>query len=409
MKIKQLIPFFTLYLAQGYPLGFLAVLLPLSAEKAGLSSTAIGVGMTLAMAPTFLKPFLAPSVDMSVSKKRTIIRVQCFMAMAAVCLFLLCFLFPQVWMAAFVGAIVFGALTAYQDVTTDGLAIQTLARQVKGTANAAMGLGMVSGASLGNSLAVHLSVNYGAGVSFISVGAVSALALISVKLFVSEGDKSNITSQKSDFSLYRRLLMSGFKSRDMRYAMVLMFLIGATSWSFGFIPLLFKNVLGMNESQVGGYISVVTLCSGLVGGILGTSILGLGWDKQIVILSTITVIILQFALGTAIYIEGTTPLNVGLLIGARHSITMVLFSGLYGFIMRFCSINAGSTEFAVTMAFSRIGTVLSATIGGVILEKGWVILLFSEACAMTLVIPVLWMTVIHEKAERSQYRREGAL
>ncbi len=169
MNVRIFLPFFALYFAQGYPLGFLAVLLPLSGERAGFSSTAIGIGMTCAMTPTLLKPLLAPKVDLAKSRRRRLLKVQSVMVIAAGVLFVFCASLSLDWVAAFAGTILYGGLTAYQDVTTDGLAIETLANRTTGTANAAMGLGMVSGSALGNSLAIHISSEYSVGLSFLSV------------------------------------------------------------------------------------------------------------------------------------------------------------------------------------------------------------------------------------------------
>lgn len=402
MRYKKLIPYFALYFAQGYPLGFLAVILPLSGEKAGLSTPLIGFAMTAAMAPTFLKPFLAPLVDLSLSKRKRLLQIQLVMILSSAGLFLLNFSSLQVWIAAFIGAIIFGALTAYQDVSTDGLAIETLSGGITGPANAAMGLGMITGASFGNSIPVYLASQYGAGLSFLTVGAVAGFAFISAKIFIPERGFTVTEKIAIIRPSYFSLLISGFKSRNLKYAMVLMLIIGATSWSFGFLPLLFKEILGMSDSQVGGYMSFVTICSGFSGGFLGAAILGRNRDKQVVIVTAMLVIALQFLLGWTIYADRATSMFVGVLIGARQCTATMLFSGLYGFIMRFCSVKAGSTEFAFTMSISQVGTAFSASIGGLILEKGWVFLLFSEACAMTLVIPVLWLTIYKANQPYSQ-------
>ena len=99
VKVRQIVPFFTLYFAQGYSLGFLAVLLPLSGKKAGLSSTAIGIAMTFAMMPTFIKPLLAPTVDLAESKKRRLLFVQSLMVLSAGTLLVLCVFLPTDWLA----------------------------------------------------------------------------------------------------------------------------------------------------------------------------------------------------------------------------------------------------------------------------------------------------------------------
>ncbi len=135
-----------LYFAQGLPYGFFTQALPVVLRESGFSLIAISATGVL-FAPWALKFLWAPYVDHYGTRRRWLLSLQ--LAASAVSLGLACLDLSSTLRWLLVGIAVINALSATQDVATDGLAVQLLSPKQRGLGNGiqvgAYRIGMIVG------------------------------------------------------------------------------------------------------------------------------------------------------------------------------------------------------------------------------------------------------------------------
>lgn len=138
-----------LYFAQGLPFGFFTQALPVVLRESGFSLVKISATGVLFL-PWALKFLWAPYVDRYGSRRRWLLSLQCAAAVVALALSFLDLSSTLRWL--FVGIFVMNALSATQDIATDGIAVRTLTAAQRGLGNGlqvgAYRIGMVCGGGL---------------------------------------------------------------------------------------------------------------------------------------------------------------------------------------------------------------------------------------------------------------------
>ena len=138
-----------LYFAQGLPFGFFTQALPVVLRESGFSLVEISATGVL-FAPWALKFLWAPYVDRYGSRRRWLLSLQCAAALVALALSFLDLSSTLRWL--FVGIFVMNAISATQDIATDGIAVRTLTAAQRGLGNGlqvgAYRIGMVCGGGL---------------------------------------------------------------------------------------------------------------------------------------------------------------------------------------------------------------------------------------------------------------------
>lgn len=135
-----------LYFAQGLPFGFFTQALPVVLRESGFSLVAISASGVL-FAPWALKFLWAPYVDRYGTRRQWLLTLQ--LAASAVALGMACLDLSSSLQWLFVGIAVINALSATQDVATDGLAVNLLGPRQRGLGNGiqvgAYRIGMIAG------------------------------------------------------------------------------------------------------------------------------------------------------------------------------------------------------------------------------------------------------------------------
>lgn len=138
-----------LYFAQGVPFGFFTQALPVVLRESGFSLVKISATGVLFL-PWALKFLWAPYVDRYGSRRRWLLSLQVSAAAVALALSFLDLSSTLRWL--FVGIFVMNALSATQDIATDGIAVRTLTAAQRGLGNGlqvgAYRIGMVCGGGL---------------------------------------------------------------------------------------------------------------------------------------------------------------------------------------------------------------------------------------------------------------------
>lgn len=138
-----------LYFAQGLPFGFFTQALPVVLRESGYSLVQISAAGVLFL-PWALKFLWAPYVDRYGTRRRWLLTLQSAAAAVALALSFLDLSSTLQWL--FVGIFVMNALSATQDIATDGIAVRTLTARQRGLGNGlqvgAYRIGMVCGGGL---------------------------------------------------------------------------------------------------------------------------------------------------------------------------------------------------------------------------------------------------------------------
>ncbi|WP_269914188.1 MFS transporter [Acinetobacter sp. HY1485] len=116
---------FSLYWAQGLPVGFMTHALPVILRMQGVSLSQIG-GFGLLMLPWAIKVLWAPWVDRTGSYRSWIISMQ-LLTVGMLCAIAFLPLQQHVWL--FIALFVMNTFGATQDIATDGLAVRTLSAE----------------------------------------------------------------------------------------------------------------------------------------------------------------------------------------------------------------------------------------------------------------------------------------
>nr|WP_230557763.1 MFS transporter [Rhodococcus sp. I2R] len=136
----------TLYFAQGVPFGFFTQALPVVLRESGYSLVQISAAGVLFL-PWGLKFLWAPYVDRYGTRRRWLLTLQSAAAAIALALSFLDLSSTLQWL--FLGIFVMNAVSATQDIATDGMAVRTLSVAQRGLGNGlqvgAYRIGMVCG------------------------------------------------------------------------------------------------------------------------------------------------------------------------------------------------------------------------------------------------------------------------
>lgn len=380
---RQMLGFGALYFAQGYPLGVLIIAMPLVGDKAGVSSSVLGLGMAFAMIPLFAKPLVAPLLDRYWSRPSWMRLAQGSMVIIGAILYMLALFGVPLWMLTFGAAFLFSGLGAIQDTATDGIAVVTVLPEIRARVNAIMGAGITIGGGLGGSLGSWFVAHDLLALGFVSLAVVAALAYAGSWLI-----REAQPQWRSQSEGYLRLLASAFREKLVRHGALLLLLIGATGLAAGFIPLLLKNRLGLSEEYVGAYIMTLTMISGIAGSGLAAIFADRLGRKRAPLLGVIVIVGAQAALAALVITEGHLSLiTVGVCLAVQSAAASFMFAALYGVLMGLCTKQKSSTQFAIIMGFGQIGNAFGMVIGGLFLELGWATLFIAEAAFSTLAVP----------------------
>jgi MFS transporter, PAT family, beta-lactamase induction signal transducer AmpG len=186
-----------LYLSQGLPFGFFTQALPVMMRQSGRSLEAIGLTSLLAL-PWALKFLWAPWVDRHRlaafgRRKSWIVPLQLGTALV---LALSAWVTPQVSLGAvFSVVLLINALSATQDIATDGLAVELLEAHERGLANGLQVAGYRLGMVLGGGVILIFFSRLGWHSSFLAMSGLVLLATVPIVLFREQDTLSHVEAE----------------------------------------------------------------------------------------------------------------------------------------------------------------------------------------------------------------------
>ena len=252
-----------LYLAQGVPFGFFTQALPVVMRQQGYALTWIGLSSFLAL-PWALKWLWAPLLDARYwprlgRRRGWLLLLQLTTALLMLVLAVLGERGAILWLL--VGSFVTNLLSASQDVATDGLAVELLSPDERGTGNGvqvgAYRLGMI----LGGGALLVLFDRLGWSAALLGMAAVSLGAILPVLAYREPPITTPPTRIEAPWALLKRPTLA------LWCAVLLLYKAGDAMASGMVRPYLVDRGLGLTE--IGTLVGSIGSASGLVGALLG--------------------------------------------------------------------------------------------------------------------------------------------
>jgi len=386
-----------LYLAQGLPNGFLGLALPTYLATQGASVADIGLLLSITMLPWTIKFLYGPFIDsfsiLKFGRRRFwILLSQTLMVLS---------LFPLVILGvenlSIINLVIILALhnvfVAFQDISTDALAADSLPEKSLSKANGVMWGSKVVGKGIGMAVATSIYFAYGTtlGISLLMVfiTLIMLVPLFSKELNYKVGLEQEIYRDSKQISFKELLsgVFNGFNSTKVFWAIIFIFL---SNLSMGVYEVLYNKFyideLGWTGEMIGNARPLGFWMGGVVG--LAAGFLGSYISKSILLkLFIFSELLLFFLLST--YSSSLSEIvGYNILVGIEvfdAGMTVLLFA----ILMSLCTTKTSATNFGIFMAIAN----LSLFAGDIIAAPLMYLLNYSGAflfCALSL-IPCLYI------------------
>lgn len=412
---------FSLYWAQGLPVGFMTHALPVILRAQGVSLTHIG-GFGLLMAPWAVKVLWAPWVDRYGSQnfghyRSWIIPTQ---LLTVIILITLSFLpieslnHPLYLLAFFIALLCMNSIGATQDIATDGLAVNILKGEQQYLGNMFQVVGSRLGFIVGGGAILWAMDFLNWQNTFLILAVIVLLNTLPI-LFYREPvhtQKNGYPKQKQtdifqnkgksprlskDISRYLKYF---FSSKLMLYWFVVLCCIKVTDGLSGPIikPLLVD--LGLSLSQIGLYITMLGACAALIGAGLAALILKFISRSYALILFSIFKIFSLFGFTwlAKLHVEQQmTDLWVIYLINALEDMfSAMLLVVILTLVMQYSRQHHAGTDFTLQVSIMALVSGLLYTVSGILGDLlGYMnYLLLISILGVFLLIPLfLWKNI----------------
>lgn len=371
----------SLYLSQGLPYGFFTQAVPAMLAAQGASLPDIGLASLLTL-PWALKFLWAPWVDRvywpSVGRRRSwILPLQA--ATALVCAALAGLGGDlRVLMGVFV---LISALSATQDIATDGLAVSLLREHERGLGNGVQVAGYRVGMVLGGGALLWVFARVGFGATFAAMGALLLLASVPIALHREAPAPARPPGERARLGAFLArpglgtwlLLVALYKAPDALGGAMLK-------------PMLVQGGLGLED--LAWVTGTVGSGAGLVGALLGGLVVNpLGRQRALVVLGLAQAAAVgAYALLPGLLATGS-PL-VPALVGLEHLLGGMATVALFTRMMDACRPGHEGADYTVQASAVVVATGLAAVLSGVVAERVGYTAHFALSGALT-VLPAL--------------------
>ncbi len=388
--------FIALYIAQGIPEGMTFFGIPAWMAMNGKTPGEIGAFVAAVSLPWSFKLVVAPLMDrftyLPMGRRRPWVIVGqlgliiSFIAMAFV---------PDplnnLWLLTLAGFSV-GCFGAFQDVATDGMAIDIIPVQQQARANGFMWGSKIIGTSASLALGSWLINEHNFTTAILSLSIlVATIMLVPLILRERPGEKffpwSKGTSspetkkmQLTDWSVIFKSLYSVF---TLRNSLLLAIILFATQISFNFLatllPVFTVQALGWSDQEYSQYFAAASLIGGIGGMIIGGFLIDKFGKIRMMNIYFFTLILL-----TAVFVFGNSLWSVTWFIAGFMMVYQILYVfaciGLFAIAMQCCWKKVSATQFTIYMTIGNIGRITGAKLLGPAKEQiswDYILLLFA--------------------------------
>lgn len=397
-RFLRLLSFTIFYLAQGLPIGLISIALPawLAGQGAGVSEIASFVAIS--GLPWGFKLFAGPVMDrfsfIAMGRRRPwVILSQGGLLLAIVAL---AFVPDPVNNIAWLtwAAFAVNCFAAVQDVAVDGMAIDVLPEDERGSANAFMAFGQVAGYSGAGALTAFALIEFG------MIGAAGVLAIGVLAIFIwgvvvrerpgekllpwSEGEATqrSVELQIEDWAtIVTSLLRVMFLPASLLLiTMTLLWRIQAGFWITA-TPVIAVNDLGYASTDYSSWIATAGFVAAVAGLLFGPLIDRSG-AKQFLLYGLILLAALHMTAGlmTDLWSESWFLLTV---LFGDQLLSQIVFVSFIALHMNICWERIAATQFAIYMAWANLSRSIGAGIYGQVqpyLETGQEFLTMGTVC-----------------------------
>ena len=397
-RFLRLLSFTIFYLAQGLPIGLISIALPawLAGQGAGVGEIASFVAIS--GLPWGFKLFAGPVMDrfsfIAMGRRRPwVILSQGGLLLAIVAL---AFVPDPVNNIAWLtwAAFAVNCFAAVQDVAVDGMAIDVLPEDERGSANAFMAFGQVAGYSGAGALTAFALIEFG------MIGAAGVLAIGVLAIFIwgvvvrerpgekllpwSEGEATqrSVELQIEDWAtIVTSLLRVMFLPASLLLiTMTLLWRIQAGFWITA-TPVIAVNDLGYASTVYSSWIATAGFVAAVAGLLFGPLIDRSG-AKQFLLYGLILLAALHMTAGlmTDLWSEPWFLLTV---LFGDQLLSQIVFVSFIALHMNICWERIAATQFAIYMAWANLSRSIGAGIYGQVqpyLETGQEFLTMGTVC-----------------------------
>ena len=353
---------FSLYWAQGLPVGFMTHALPVILRAQGVSLTHIG-GFGLLMLPWSIKVFWAPLVDRYGSTKghyrSWIIPAQ---LLSVIVLIILSFIpiealnQPVYLLAFFVALLFMNGIGATQDIATDGLAVNILKNDQQHWGNTFQVMGSRLGFIVGGGAILWLLDVLQWQTTFLILAALVFLNTLPILLF-KEPQHENLNeiakAQQNKFQL-KTYFQYFLQQPTLRWWLAILVTFKIADGLSG--PLLKPLMvdMGLSFSQIGVYVTMFGAFAALIGaGLAGWCLKIFSRARTLMAFSIIKIITLMAYAWLAMQYEAkqsVAPVVIYLINAAEDMISAMLLVVMLTLVMQYSRKHLAGTDFTFQVA-----------------------------------------------------------
>jgi len=368
---------FSLYWAQGLPVGFMTHALPVILRAQGVSLTHIG-GFGLLMLPWSIKVFWAPLVDRYGSTKghyrSWIIPAQ---LLSVIVLIILSFIpiealnQPIYLLAFFVALLFMNGIGATQDIATDGLAVNILKNDQQHWGNTFQVIGSRLGFIVGGGAILWLLDFLHWQMTFLLLAVLVFLNTLPILLF-KEPQHENLNAiaktQQNKFQL-KTYFQYFLQQPTLRWWLAILVTFKIADGLSG--PLLKPLMvdMGLSFSQIGIYVTMFGAFAALIGaGLAGWCLKIFSRARTLMAFSIIKIITLMAYAWLAMQYEAkqsVAPVMIYLINAAEDMISAMLLVVMLTLVMQYSRKQHAGTDFTFQVALMATISGLLYTLSGI--------------------------------------------
>ncbi|MCX4241647.1 MFS transporter [Paraliomyxa miuraensis] len=345
-----------LYLSQGLPFGFFTQALPAVMRQQGVSLAVIGSSTLLAL-PWALKALWAPMVDRHGSRRAWIVPLQLTSVVVLLSLALADPSHSLSWLM--LGVLLTNLVAATQDIATDGLAVDLLARHERGLGNGVQVAGYRVGMIVGGGALLVAFEHWGWAWTFTCAAGILLLATIPVWRFCEPPRPRPTTSEPSVLDSLRRFAADPARRRWL--AVLVVYKAGDYLGTSMLRPFYVDRGLGL--ADLGLLLGTVGFCAGLCGALLGGALVErLGRRRALLGFGTLQALsVASYALSVD---PSAGPMQLYGPVVFEHLASGLATAALFTLMMDRCRPEHAATDYTLQASLVVLASLGSAALGG---------------------------------------------
>ncbi|PTX42170.1 PAT family beta-lactamase induction signal transducer AmpG [Christiangramia gaetbulicola] len=380
--VTRYVTFSALYAAQGIPEGITYFALPAWLAMNGKSPMEIAALVSVMLIPWSFKILIAPLMDrftfLSMGRKRPWV---IFGQIGLILSFLNLGLVPDP-MNNLNGLMIAGFLVnffgAFQDVATDGMAVEVIPRKEQARANGLMWGSKTIGLSLSLIIGTWLINNFGFSFAVFSLSlAVAGIMIFPIifkerageKLLPWTPGKASLVSKKTQLKSWTHIFKSLYRVVILKSSLILCIGIFILGIMYGLVDTLLPIFSIQELGWTNSYFSNILSTTNVIGGFLGMFIGGylVDYFGKIKML-TIYLILLTILIGVFAFITNLWSSAIIMIAFILCYCTLYTFLciAVFASAMHLCWKTVAATQFTLYMALSNMGRAAGASLLGIL-------------------------------------------